>query len=614
VWAVVKVNGQWYTSGFIQMWRQRASTGAPLTEIVPGTGSSQFAVNWAYDGRWGPMAGHQAVAGEQMGFFVSAGNARGVGTVTSVRERSNVVLINLPVNDTGTFTFASTRVPTDFNGDRKPDLVIRNYVTGANQILYMDGATQTGTASLPGVSDLNWQLVAVGDFNGDGHPDLVWHNAATGENALWYLTGANGSTFAGRVTLPPVYDLSWQIVGAGDLDNDGWPDLIWRNTVTGANVVWFMRAGAFVSLAALPSVTPDWQMVAAADFNQDGSTDLLWRNLNTGANVAWLMNGIQQVGAVALTPLADATWQIVNAVDVNADGFPDLVWHNNATGQNAVWLLSGVTTVSNVAMPATPLDWRPVQALIRPAPRDLNGDNHPDVVWRNQSTGANAVWFMNGSTELAAGTLPSLGANWQLAVVTDVNGDGYPDFVWRNTSTGQNSISYMRGTSGVLTVALAPVSDLTFEVVGAADLLRSGTPQLIWRNRVTGVNLLWSIQGGAFAGSTMLQAVDTTWHLGAVADMNGDGYPDLIWRNATTGANLVWLMSGATHVANFTLPAVAPGWDLAQANDMNGDGWADLVWRNGTTGENVVWYMQGLSLAGKAMLPSLTDMNWTIVK
>jgi hypothetical protein len=99
VWAVVNINGRWNTSGFIQMWRGRPSTGAPIL--------TDFASNWAYDGRWGPMMGHQPRAGEQMGFFVTAGNARGVGTVTSRRERSNVVMISLPAGDSGSFPFSS---------------------------------------------------------------------------------------------------------------------------------------------------------------------------------------------------------------------------------------------------------------------------------------------------------------------------------------------------------------------------------------------------------------------------------------------------------------------------------------------------------------------------
>jgi hypothetical protein len=101
VWAVVNVNGRWNTSGFIQMWRTRGSTGGPIL--------AEFSRNWAYDGRWGPMAGYQPHAGEQMGFFLSAGNARGVSTVSSVRERTNVVVVSLPPGDNGSFSFSLAR-------------------------------------------------------------------------------------------------------------------------------------------------------------------------------------------------------------------------------------------------------------------------------------------------------------------------------------------------------------------------------------------------------------------------------------------------------------------------------------------------------------------------
>jgi hypothetical protein len=101
VWAVVNIGGQWSTSGFIQMWRGRESTGAPILQ--------EFAINWAYDARWGPMKGYQPHPGEQMGFFVSAGNARGETGVSSVRERSNVVVVALPAGDSGSFTFSLAR-------------------------------------------------------------------------------------------------------------------------------------------------------------------------------------------------------------------------------------------------------------------------------------------------------------------------------------------------------------------------------------------------------------------------------------------------------------------------------------------------------------------------
>ena len=115
VWAGVQLAGQWHIAGFIQMWRTRPSTGAPIL--------SQWN-DWAYDvNRWGPMVDYRPQAGDRMLFFLSAGNARrgsagAEGEVTSVRERSNVVVVELPAGDAADFTFdpsgrlANPNVPT----------------------------------------------------------------------------------------------------------------------------------------------------------------------------------------------------------------------------------------------------------------------------------------------------------------------------------------------------------------------------------------------------------------------------------------------------------------------------------------------------------------------
>lgn len=103
VWAGVQVAGIWHVAGFIQMWRARPCTGAPILE---------FWQEWAYDeGRWGALAAARPKAGDQMIFLLSAGNARKGSAgrepdVTSVRERSNVVLVSLPPGDIGEFTFS----------------------------------------------------------------------------------------------------------------------------------------------------------------------------------------------------------------------------------------------------------------------------------------------------------------------------------------------------------------------------------------------------------------------------------------------------------------------------------------------------------------------------
>jgi hypothetical protein len=107
VWAVVKLTGGWHAAGFVQMWQGRAMGAGSLPPIL-----TQF-VNWWGDVRhlWDEMSDYIPRAGDQVGFFVTAGNARLRTDVTSVRERSNVVVVTLPAGDAGSFTFGSEQQP-----------------------------------------------------------------------------------------------------------------------------------------------------------------------------------------------------------------------------------------------------------------------------------------------------------------------------------------------------------------------------------------------------------------------------------------------------------------------------------------------------------------------
>jgi hypothetical protein len=51
------------------------------------------------------MTGHQPAVGEKVGFFVTAGNARNEGAVTSVKERSNVVIVPFPTDGGAVFNY-----------------------------------------------------------------------------------------------------------------------------------------------------------------------------------------------------------------------------------------------------------------------------------------------------------------------------------------------------------------------------------------------------------------------------------------------------------------------------------------------------------------------------
>ena len=86
------------------------------------------------------------------------------------------------------------------------------------------------------------------DIDGDSRSDLVWRNAATGANAIWY-----SGQYATARALTAVTDLHWQITAIGDFDGDGISDLFWRNAATGADIIW--RSANSGTRMAVTSVT-----------------------------------------------------------------------------------------------------------------------------------------------------------------------------------------------------------------------------------------------------------------------------------------------------------------------------------------------------------------------
>ena len=101
LWMVENINGRWYTSGGIEYWYGLSRNGGP---------ASEYGRNWFYSPEvWGILANRQPAVGEQVGFFVTAGDAR-AKNIYIVRERSNVVLVPFPTDGGGVFRFNGARV------------------------------------------------------------------------------------------------------------------------------------------------------------------------------------------------------------------------------------------------------------------------------------------------------------------------------------------------------------------------------------------------------------------------------------------------------------------------------------------------------------------------
>jgi hypothetical protein len=95
----LNISGRWYLSAPVQFWHGLEAAGGPPQD---------YAINWFYDpARWAPMTGHQPAVGETIGFFACAGDCRNntAGSLSPVKERSNVVLVTMPGPGGARFVF-----------------------------------------------------------------------------------------------------------------------------------------------------------------------------------------------------------------------------------------------------------------------------------------------------------------------------------------------------------------------------------------------------------------------------------------------------------------------------------------------------------------------------
>ncbi|MEV4427129.1 FG-GAP repeat domain-containing protein [Streptomyces sp. R-07] len=176
-----------------------------------------------------------------------------------------------------------------------------------------------------------------------GRGDLVARDAA---GVLWYYDRqyVTGKPYAPRVKVGAGWNIYDRIAGAGDLDRDGYMDLLARDK---AGVLWLYKGTGSFTGARFKSrvkVGGGWgvynQLAGGADVSGDGRADLLARDK---AGVLWLYRGTGSGTAPYATRVRiGGGWQtydqLVVTGDLTDDGRADAVARDRA---GVLWLYQG---------------------------------------------------------------------------------------------------------------------------------------------------------------------------------------------------------------------------------------------------------------------------------
>ena len=461
-----------------------------------------------------------------------------------------------------------------------------------------------------GVNALRYAELLVTDADGRELPAWIEGFSGEGSGGLRIVFDDEGAAYP--VTVDPlttspswtaesnqaVADFGWSVATAGDVNGDGYSDVIvgspqYDSGESGEGRVWVYH-GSASGLSASPAWTAEGNQLAAifgysvstaGDVNGDGYSDVIigaygFDNGQTDEGRAFVYLGSASGLSAAASWTAENDqassyfgYSVAAAGDVNGDGYADVIvgarFFDNPQsdeGRAYVYLGSASGLSSSEAWTAEGNQdgaWfgDPVAGA-----GDVNGDGYSDVIvgawgFDNPQTDEGRAYVYHGS---AAGL--STTAAWtkesdqtfayfgvSVATAGDVNGDGYSDVI-----VGASGFEFGQVDEG-----------RAFVYHGSASGLSTTASRTIESN-----------QASASLGKSVASA----------GDVNGDGYADVIvgalYYNAgqpTEGKAWVYhgsasgVASAAAWSGESNQNGALFGESVACAGDVNGDGYSDVI-------------------------------------
>jgi hypothetical protein len=377
--------------------------------------------------------------------------------------------------------------------------------------------------------------LSVGDVDGDGWSDLILANEDNQQVEVHRNLGLGGhltpSSFAAKVTFPTK---KFSTNGAGmkvvDLDGDGKLDL----------------------------TTSAWNGAGFA-----GGVFVTFRNISTPGNLAF-------ESAEAWDGITDES-PVYDVTDVDGDGLADLIGGEGGSG-GTFWINQNSSTPGNIEfLPPTTFLGGTVIGNVNTA-TDLDNDGKPELIVVQSAT---ITIIKNTSTP----GIISLGATTILPYSGDSNvelydfsGDGKKDLIFGNFFAGDDIRIRMNTNSGG---ALA-ISDFATEIIlksdlsytnrgiSLADMNGDGKVEIVAVDHGN-IGVFENITNGTLSANSFIEAYVKDGGSGStypgklvISDLNGDGRPDIVMGTTNASYRITIFENVNVQTPHISLNTVSP--------------------------------------------------------
>ncbi|MCF0053782.1 FG-GAP-like repeat-containing protein [Dyadobacter sp. LJ53] len=408
-------------------------------------------------------------------------------------------------------------------------------------------------------------------------------------------------------------NLGWSVASAGDVNGDGFSDVIvgdpnsnHNGSGNGAAFIYYGRTSSINPVAATVltcnavSANFGFTVASAGDVNNDGYSDVIVGSPDSGQAYVYhgSATGVDNVPEIVLEemqPDQSFGWSVASAGDVNADGFSDVIigaqeYDHGQTNEGVAFIYHG-SAGGLTAQYAALLEINESSAYFGrcvASAGDVNGDGFSDVIVgapycdkgaQNSDDGAAFIYhgsssgINNAVSVKITGEKPGSWMGHSVASAGDVNGDGYSDIIigepgYAGEINEGAALVFPGSASGISSVSISNI--------------RSG-------------------QSDSFLG----------WSVSSAGDINGDGFSDIMagapsFDSPQVNEGAAFIYNGSAAELNYLSSATLQsnqngsqtGYSVSSAGDVNGDGFTDVIvgapyFDNGESNEGAAFLYYG---------------------